>query len=173
MIQLTMYKNEKAELANLIKRFWMAHNDYTPTEEEAQEDCEAWTGGGHRTYFICKDDEVVGFMHLASRGCEIDWLEDLFILPEYQGRGYGAEALKLAEDIVKEYSDSLYMEVAARNDKALKLYYRQGYDILNTITIRKDFEPEKYRKIGQETVFGHMFQVKNMEVVLNDTSNDQ
>lgn len=165
MIKLISYNNENVLLTDLIKRFWMAHNDYMPTEAEAQEDCEVWTGEGHRIYFICKDDEAVGFVHLASRGCEIDWLEDLFILPEYQGRGYGAEALTLAEKIVKEYSDSLYIEVAARNEKALRLYHRQGYDILNTITVRKDFEPEKYRKIGQETVFGHTFQVKNMEVV--------
>ncbi len=161
MIKLVKYNNEKEVLSDLIKRFWIAHNDYTPTDEEALEDCLAWTGENHDTYYIQKEDVIIGFVHLASRGCAIDWLEDLFILPEFQGKGYGSEALELVENKVKEYSDSLYMEVAARNSNALKLYRRSGYDVLNTITIRKDFEPQKYKTIGQETILGHSFAVKD------------
>ena len=161
MIELIKYNGEKELLSSLIKGFWKAHNDYTPTDEEALQDCMAWTGENHVVYFIRKEGVTIGFVHLAARGCEIDWLEDLFILPEYQGRGYGSEAIDLAENIVREYSDSLYMEVAARNDRALRLYYRKGYNILNTITVRKDFAPEKYRTTGHEKVFGHDFAVKS------------
>ena len=161
MLELIKYNGEKEALCELIKKFWIAHNDYTPTDAEALEDCNAWTAEGHVVYFIAKETETIGFVHLGSRGCDADWLEDLFILPEYQGKGYGSEAIDLTEKIVREYSDSLYMEVAARNDKALKLYYRKGYNILNTITVRKDFSPEKYKTTGTETVFGHTFEVKD------------
>ena len=112
-------------------------------------------------YFIRKEENIIGFVHLASRGVRVDWLEDLFILPEYQGNGYGTRTLELVENIVKEYSDSLYLEVAARNSNALKLYRRNGYDCLNTITIRKDFKAEEYRTIGQEKILGHTFDVKD------------
>lgn len=44
MIKLISYNNENVLLTDLIKRFWMAHNDYTPTEAEAQEDCEGEFG---------------------------------------------------------------------------------------------------------------------------------
>lgn len=160
MIELMEYKNEKNILCDLIKRFWIAHNDYTPTDEEAMEDLIFWTGENHKMYFVCKEDKKIGFVHLASRGARIDWLEDLFILPEYQGHGYGTKTLELVENIVKEYSDSLYLEVAARNSNALKLYHRNGYDCLNTITIRKDFEPEKYKAISYEKILNHTFEVK-------------
>lgn len=58
----------------------------------------------------------------------------------------------MVEDIVKEYSESLYIEVAARNMKAIRLYQRIGYNCLNTITIRKDFHPEKCETIGNERI---------------------
>ena len=69
-------------------------------------------------------------------------------------------ALNLAEQIVKEYSESIYLEVAARNMDALRLYRRNGYDCLNTITIRKDFEPENFDVLRTENLLGHEFEVK-------------
>ena len=58
------------------------------------------------------------------------------------------------------YSESLYMEVAARNMKAIRLYQRIGYNCLNTITIRKDFHPEKCETISNERIMGMDFDVK-------------
>ena len=49
---------------------------------------------------ISYNEEYVGFVHLGSRGCEIDWLEDIFVLPEFQGKGIGTCAIKLIEEIV-------------------------------------------------------------------------
>ena len=161
MITLAKYEDEKDIICELIKQFWIAHNDYTPTDEENIEDMLAWTGKGHVLYFIKKEETIIGFVHLASRGCEIDWIEDLFILPQYQGNGYGSDALKLVENIVKEYSDSVYLEVASRNARAMKLYYKNGYDCLNTVTIRKDFKPEEYVVTSVEEVLGHRLVVKD------------
>lgn len=89
-----------------------------------------------------------------------DWLEDLFILPEFQGRGIGSEAIKLLESTVKQYSESMYIEAAARNERAIRLYRRLGYDCLNTVTIRKDFEPEKFETLHKETLLGETFDVR-------------
>ena len=85
---------------------------------------------------------------------------DLFVLPEYQGRGIGSEAIRLTEEIVKTYSESLYIEAAARNIKAIELYRKLGYDCLNTITVRKDFKPEKFEILREEKIFEQNFEVK-------------
>lgn len=69
-------------------------------------------------------------------------------------------ALKLAEDLVREYSDSIYLEVAAFNFRAAKLYRRDGYDCLNTVTLRKDFQPQEYKTLRTETLFDHSFEIK-------------
>lgn len=159
-VTLVPYDHETDAAADLIIQFWQAHNHFTPSYDDALADLAAWTGTGHQLYFICLDHQRIGFVHLGSRGCAIDWLEDLFVLPEFQGKGIGSRAIQLAEDIVRQYSDSLYLEVAARNAKALRLYQRIGYDCLNTITVRKDFAPEKYETIGTEHIMDMDFAVK-------------
>lgn len=159
-IQLVAYHNETEIAANLIIGFWQAHNHFTPTAEEAQADLKEWTKGGHHLYFIVLNDKYVGFVHLGSRGCEADWLEDIFVLPEFQGKGIGSRAIQLTEEIVKGYSESLYIEVAARNMKAIRLYQRMGYNCLNTITIRKDFHPETCETVRSERIMELDFDIK-------------
>lgn len=159
-IHLSAYHNEKEVLLDLIQRFWIVHNDETPSPEEVLEDFHTCTGAGHQLFFIKKDSSYIGLLHLGSRGAEINWVEELFILPEYQGHGYSSMALKLAEDLVREYSDSIYLEVAAFNFRAAKLYRRNGYDCLNTVTLRKDFQPQEYKTLRTETLFDHSFEIK-------------
>ena len=64
------------------------------------------------------------------------------------------------EEMVKEYSESLYIEVSSRNINAIRLYHKIGYDCLNTITIRKDFHTEKQNVIGKEKIFDMDFEVR-------------
>jgi len=148
------------EAVRLIQGFWLAHNGYRQTEEEAKADLRAWTGPGHKLYFITLEDVTVGLLHLGSRGGEIDWLEDLFILPEYQGRGIGSQVIRLAESMVRQYSPSMYIEAAARNERAIRLYRRLGYDCLNTVTIRKDFPGYAYDIVREEQVYGERFEIR-------------
>ena len=159
-VQLIAYNDEIETAANLIIKFWQEHNHFILSYENACEDLREWTKAGQFFYFISMDNKYIGFVHLGSRGCEADWLEDIFVLPEFQRKGIGTRAIQLAEDIVKKYSESLYIEVAARNMKAIRLYQRIGYDCLNTITIRKYFHPEKYETMGSERISEMNFDVK-------------
>lgn len=159
-IKLIRYNNEKDTTIDLIIKFWKEHNDVNVSYEEANENLIEWTKEGHILYFISVDNEYVGFVHLGSRGCEIDWLEDIFVLPEYQNKGIGTKAIQIVEEIVKEYSESLYIEVASRNIKAIRLYHKIGYDCLNTLTIRKDFKDEKQEVISKEQIFEMEFEVR-------------
>ena len=163
-LRLEPYEKEKLTLAcQLIQGFWKAHNDYDESMEEAEGDLEEWTKEGHQLYFIYLDETAVGLVHLGSRGVEVDWLEDLFVLPEYQGRGIGSKAIQLTEEIVKTYSEALYIEAAARNVRAIELYRKLGYDCLNTITIRKDFKPEQFEAVRKEQILGQDFEVKTFK----------
>jgi len=97
---------------------------------------------------------------LGNRRAAIDWLEDIFIIKKYQGKGIGSLVIKKLEEIVKTYSESLYIEVAARNLQAMKLYWTVGYDCLNTITIRKDFNENDFSLIQKENIAGFDFEIK-------------
>lgn len=162
-VGLMLYRDERETAVNLIRKFWKAHNDYDQTAEEAMEDLKAWTGTGHRLYLIRYGDAVVGLVHLGSRGGEIDWLEDIFVLPEYQGQGIGSRVIQLVEAEVKQYSDSLYIEAAARNERAIRLYRRLGYDCLNTITVRKDFGKQAFEILRREEILGQTFEIKRIQ----------
>lgn len=157
IIALQKYENEAQLAKELIRGFWLAHGDYVITDEEAAENLAAWTDKGHVFYFILKEEIPIGFVHLGSRGAEVDWIEDLFVLPEYQGNGYGSHAIALVEAEIKKYSESVYLEVAARNFGAMKLYHRLGYNCLNTVTLRKDFQPENFEVICSEELLGCPF----------------
>ena len=159
-IELIKYSNEQGIAIYLIINFWKEHNNVIVSYEDANENLREWTKEGHILYFISVDNKYVGFVHLGSRGCEIDWLEDIFVLPKYQNQRIGTKAIQIVEEMVKEYSESLYIEVASRNINAIRLYHKIGYDCLNTLTIRKDFNLEKQEVISKEKIFDMNFKVK-------------
>lgn len=162
-VELKLYNNEKEKALNLIKNFWMCHNGAKVSEEEAKEELCSWIDEGHKFFFINFEGEQVGFVPLGSRGAKCDWLEDLFVLPRFQNKGIGSKAIELVENIVKEYSISLYIEAAARNESAIRLYRKLGYDCLNTITIRKDFPEEKFESVRKEMLYDMDFEIRKMK----------
>ena len=166
-VTLRPYAGEADAAAALIAAFWLAHSDYVQTREEALDDLRAWTAEGHRLYFLDHDGVTAGFVHLGSRGGEIDWIEELFILPEHQGRGLGAAAIDAVAELVRGYSESLYLEVAARNLRALRLYRRTGFDCLNTVTLRRDFHPEEFETVRTDELLGHSFAVRRKRAAAN------
>lgn len=162
---LQRFAGETDAAISLIQGFWEEHNHYHQTSEEAEQDLRGWTGAGHRFYFIQLDGKSVGFLHLGSRGGQVDWLEDLYVAGPYQRMGIGSQAIRLAEEIVREYSESLYIEAAARNEGAIRLYRRMGYDCLNTITVRKDFHPENHEVIRQEKIYAQEFEIRKCKEI--------
>ena len=51
-------------------------------------------------------------------------IENLYILPEEQGKGYGTELLKFA---IKNCNNTPSLWILNNNEKAYKLYYKQGF----------------------------------------------
>ena len=163
MLQLKKYHSEQTEMLPLIQGFWLSHSDEVQTDAEALADLTQWSSKGNALYFIVAFDEVVGFLHLGSRGGAIDWLEHLYVKPEHRNKGFGSKAIACAEEIVREYSESLYIEAAARNEQAIRLYRSLGYDCLNSISIRKDFHPERFKSVRTESLYNEPFEIRKMK----------
>lgn len=159
-IFLILFDGETGLAVSLIQAFWKVHNGEELTVKEAKEDLRNWTKIGHLFYFIEKDKEKIGFVHIGSRGGEIDWLEDIFVLREFQGQGIGSKAIQLTESMVRQYSEAFYIEVAARNFCAIQLYEKMGFDCLNTLTLRKDFDQSGMETIGTEHILGKDFEIR-------------
>lgn len=163
MLQLKKYHSEQTEMLPLIQGFWLSHSDEVQTDDEALADLTQWSSEGNALYFIVAFDEVVGFLHLGSRGGAIDWLEHLYVKPEHRNKGFGSKAIACAEEIVREYSESLYIEAAARNEQAIRLYRSLGYNCLNSISIRKDFHPERFKGVRTESLYNEPFEIRKMK----------
>lgn len=163
MLQLKKYHSEQTEMLPLIQGFWLSHSDEVQTDAEALADLTQWSSEGNALYFIVAFDEVVGFLHLGSRGGAIDWLEHLYVKPEHRNKGFGSKAIACAEEIVREYSESLYIEAAARNEQAIRLYRSLGYNCLNSISIRKDFHPERFKSVRTESLYNEPFEIRKMK----------
>lgn len=160
-IELIETNDDLKEIAlNLIKNFWKEHNNIIQNLEETKEDYENWRKEGHRLFLIVFDAKYIGFAHIGSRGADIDWLEDLYIIDEYQNKGIGSKVISELESLVKTYSDCLYIEVSSTNLNALRLYQRLGYNTLNTITIRKDFNEENFDVLKEEVISEFKFKIK-------------
>lgn len=163
MLQLKKYHSEQTEMLPLIQGFWLSHSDEVQTDSEALADLTQWSSEGNALYFIVAFDEVVGFLHLGSRGAAIDWLEHLYVKPAHRNKGFGSKAIACAEEIVREYSESLYIEAAARNEQAIRLYRSLGYDCLNSISIRKDFHPERFKSVRTESLYNEPFEIRKIK----------
>lgn len=160
-IELVPFMSDfEAEACRMIAGFWKDHNGYEQTGEESLNNLHEWTQKEHLFLLIRQEDNSIGFVHLGSRGGNIDWLEDFYIIAEYRRRGIGTKVLQMVEAMVRTWSDSMYIEAASRNRDAIRLYHSLGYDVLNTITVRKDFHPEDFETLRQETVDGMDFIVR-------------
>ncbi|WP_341931782.1 GNAT family N-acetyltransferase [Streptococcus pluranimalium] len=144
----------------LIKSFWKIHSNYIQTDEESKQDFKEWQSEGNLFYLVKFQNHYIGFARLGNRGAKIDWLEDLFIDEQFQNRGLGTQVINILENKVKQYSESLYLEVASRNLKAMKLYRELGFDCLNSITIRKDFQKENFEVIERQKISDFQFDIK-------------
>jgi len=79
-------------------------------------------------YLFLKDDEIIG--SVALKGEEID---DLIVNPKFQGKGYGKQLLLWALEHVD--TERVILHVAEWNKRAVNLYTKNGFEIIETIPI--------------------------------------
>ena len=81
-------------------------------------------------FAIYADDVIVGFVMLGYYEIKNQYTLWKFLIDEqYQGKGYGKDALKLAIKYIKDTFDvkEIYTGVAFGNEVAKNLYYSMGF----------------------------------------------
>ena len=86
-------------------------------------------------YMLEADGQLVGYSLLAltwsqEGGGDTVWIEELYILPQFRGKGYGTAFFR---ELRERYPDAVRfrLEVEPDNDGAKALYGRMGYEPLN------------------------------------------
>ena len=82
--------------------------------------------------FVCEDGKEVGialFFHNFSTflGRAGIYLEDLFVFPEYRGKGYGSQGLDLLLTAAKENGIHILYDDMAIDNPARKLFLQHGF----------------------------------------------
>lgn len=91
--------------------------------EEQQEEL-----GNSVAYLIEKDGKVVGYISYEIKSEKHAYLGDLVIDPEYQGQGFGREALtRVLKEL--EMMERIDLTVHPENSTALQLYLSLGFQI--------------------------------------------
>lgn len=137
------------DLARLIQALFAYHRaaqDAPPFSlEEARGTARHWvTQPGVEVLLYVEGGAAVGAAKLRwEQDCP--FLEDLVVQADRRGRGVGTAFLEAIEQHVRARgSDALFLsQVWPGNLRALDFYIAQGYDLLNTIELRKDFQEDR------------------------------
>ncbi len=84
--------------------------------------------GMESVYLLLDNGEIIG--SVALKGEEID---DLIVNPRFQGKGYGKQLLLWALEHIN--TERIILHVAEWNKRALNLYTKNGFEIVETIPI--------------------------------------
>ena len=95
-----------------------------------------------RAYIIEDDDKPVGFAltsfyYATEIGGTVVLLEDLYLDETCRGKGFGSKFIEFME---KEYpaAKRFHLEVAKENIRAIDLYKRLGYEVLEYVQMVKN-----------------------------------
>lgn len=96
-------------------------------------------------YILAVDGVSAGYALVSKTfsreaGGTVWWLEELYILPEYRGKGLGRSYFDFIEKAAAENGvRRLRLEVEPDNTRAAKLYSNLGYKPLNYSQMLKEF----------------------------------
>ena len=119
-----------------------------PAEYHRRAFSEMMRSGQYLSGYIFTDgDNTAGFavtnrMMQHEAGGVMVWVEDLYIRPAYRGQGLGSRFLAWLEEQLRGDAVMLRLETEPENERAQELYYRLGYENLNSLQMIKRLDEE-------------------------------
>ncbi|MFP4514547.1 MAG: GNAT family N-acetyltransferase [Parcubacteria group bacterium] len=88
------------------------------------------------------DNKIVGFS-TVSKDKEKSQVGATYVLPQYQGQGFGKVLLKEALEFLKN-SEEVCLEVASYNKKAINFYKKFDFHVIDSSEEKKEIIKDKY-----------------------------
>lgn len=126
--------NDTAELLALMRAFY-AEEEYPFNETRTERVLRSMLANPSfgAAWLFRFDGRAVGYL-VVTHGYSLEFggrdafVDELYIIPEMRGQGFGAKALTIAEEHCRrEGISALHLEVERENPRARALYERSGY----------------------------------------------
>lgn len=136
MLITAMTEAHREEVLNMMRTFYASSAVFTNGSEEVfQCDVENCLNGNPflEGYVFTEEDIVCGYAMVAKGfstefGKPCIWIEDIYLKPEFCGKGAGSLFLEFAK---QTYEDAvLRLEVEAENARAVHVYRKCGFEVL-------------------------------------------
>lgn len=145
MIEIIAMSGEHAdEVLEMMRSFYASPAVYTNGSEEIfRRDVEGCLSGSPylEGYVFADGDTAAGYAMVAKSfstefGKPCVWIEDIYLKPEYCGKGAGSRFLSFIE---QKYPNALLrLEVEAENERAVHVYKKSGFDVLPYLEMKKN-----------------------------------
>ena len=73
---------------------------------------------------------MVAMSYSTEAGGQCAWIEDIYIEPDYRGKGYGTCFLEFVKQRYAGKVARIRLEAEPENERAMAVYRKAGYDIL-------------------------------------------
>ena len=144
MIRL-LNENDKKEFINMSSVFYSMpccdHNIPTDHFESTFEYCTKENQNDYRVFIIEDNNKIVGYTSISisystEAGGKVVLIDEIFIKPEYQGKGYGHQVF---DYIFKNYPAKRYrLECTPSNTRVIELYEKLGFTKLDYVQLIMD-----------------------------------
>ena len=139
-----MKREDKTTVFDMMKVFYNSpavlsngsDEIYNNDIENCVNDCPFLEG-----YIFEEDGNILGYAMTAKSfstefGKPCIWIEDLYIKPEYRGKGIGSSFFKYIEE---KYPNTLMrLEAEEENENAIHVYRKNGYEVLPYLELKKE-----------------------------------
>ena len=105
--------------------------------EDALADTPYLTGYGFALEGVLAGYGMVTRSYSTERGGICVWIEDIYIKPEYRGRGIGSAFLRFVEE-TNPGAVRLRLEAEPENERAMAVYEKAGFSVLGYTQLVKE-----------------------------------
>lgn len=140
---IDMTAEHKNDVLEMMRIFYSSPAVFTNGSDEIfEQDIDACIGSNPylEGYVFTENKNIAGYAMAAKSfstefGKPCIWIEDIYLKPEFCGKGVGSRFLQFIE---KKYPDSvLRLEVEEENERAVRVYKKCGFDVLPYMEMKK------------------------------------
>lgn len=81
---------------------------------------------------------MVAMSYSTEAGGLCAWIEDIYIEPQYRGKGYGTSFLGFVKDRYGDKAARIRLEAEPENERAMAVYRKAGFEILGYTQLVKE-----------------------------------